>query len=661
MTLDAESKTDEATPRLPGASAAFWVALWLAVALVACKAASPKDSFEVVAQTSAEKLRYLQVMTHQDLLYAAGLGVVGAAALFLARRHKRAASAGWATLILLGAASVLYGVASVPLFRYLGTPLTYPMLHVAGNVAHMGSSVANFLSAPLVAALLLTPPAYVVLVLLSRRYLTPARHTWVLPVVGAVLIAIVCADFAWGRREVREHWDARDDRGITRSAHWTFLASCAAELFGGGDRVRVGESFPMDYAEEFRTVFRRSSPPNPTTLPGPRPKNVIVVVLESVSSHYLSLYGSNYDTTPRLVREAKNSLVFDSVYSHVGMTANSLVSIVLGVYPPVTWRQLTDDRPDLPGTSLAAVMKSAGYRTAFITSGDNEYVNTAKFLVGRGFDVVWDVKGLQAPYLFTWGCEDRHMIDGVVRFIDQDPSRSSGGGKPFFALTWTQQTHHPYPLAEGATKIDFFKDGPTPEDDWDLGQYLNAIREADTQIGRLMDALKELGIADDTLIVITGDHGEAFGSPHPTYGHGPRVWEENLHVPLVLWNAKTFAQGPRRSPQIGGLCDLGATVCDVMGVAPAPDWQGRSLLDPSHPPRTYFSAANDGYLLALRDGNFKYILNATAGKEMLFDLAADPTEQTNLAGSRREQATEMRKRVSAWMASQKQRYGSAER
>src|SRR5205814_8348569 len=92
----------------------------------------------------------------------------------------------------------------------------------------------------------------------------------------------------------------------------------------------------------------------------------------------------------------------------------------------------------------------------------------------------------------------------------------------------------PYALAEDAKPIDFFAGKPTPIDDYDLGLYLNAVREADTQIGRLIDALRERGLADDTLLVITGDHGEAFGWPHDTYGHGPRVYQENVNVPFVL-------------------------------------------------------------------------------------------------------------------------------
>src|SRR6184192_2573710 len=114
-------------PRASGHLTMFWIALWLAVALVGAKAAAPKESFEVVAQTRGEFLHNLAVLVHQDLAFAVGMGLVGAALLFLSRRRQRLQKVVWVSMLLLGVASVIYAVASVPLFRFLGTPLTYPM------------------------------------------------------------------------------------------------------------------------------------------------------------------------------------------------------------------------------------------------------------------------------------------------------------------------------------------------------------------------------------------------------------------------------------------------------------------------------------------------------------------------------------------------------
>lgn len=629
----------------------MWFALWLMIALVVVKASYPASSYETPPRDSAERIGMLAAMVHEDLAFAAALGLIGQVALWSTKRRPRAQRVTFAGLLMVGAICIAFAVASVPMFHFLGTPLTYPLLHVAGNMTNMGSSLASFVRGGLIAALLLAPSAFIVLVLLFERRFQVASRKLISALIVLIAAGIV-ADFAWASHQRTRFWDERDDRGLTRSPHWTFVSSCVSE-WAGGDAVNADASHAAaEFFDDFKTVRERGGA-RPTTLPS-RPKNVILIVLESVSTQHLSLYGSPYDTTPRLRDEAKHSLIVRNCYSHVGMTANSLVSIMLGVYPPITWRQLTVENPNLPGESIPQTLAAHGYRTAYITSADNGYVNTKEFLASHGFDAVWDVNTMNAPYLFTWGCEDRHAFDATVKWIDAQRD------EPFFVMLWTQQTHHPYPPREGAEVFDFFKGGPLPEDHYELGRYLNAIREADTQIGRLIDALRERKLADDTLIMITGDHGEGFGSPHDVYGHGSRVYEENLHVPMMLWNPRLFAGG-RSSDAVGGLVDVGATICDVIGVPPAASWQGRSLLDPDHPPRTFFSAANDGYLLGVRQERWKYVFNATRGREELFDLSTDPTEQHNVAREYAELSRELRQRVGVWLASQRQRYAALQR
>jgi hypothetical protein len=87
----------------------------------------------------------------------------------------------------------------------------------------------------------------------------------------------------------------------------------------------------------------------------------------------------------------------------------------------------------------------------------------------------------------------------------------------------------------------------------------------------------------------------------------------------------------------------------MLGVPAAGSWQGRSLFDPGRPPRVYFYAANDDYLLGVRERDHKYVYNATIGRDQLFDLAADPREQINLAPDASERCRELRGRVAAWV------------
>jgi arylsulfatase A-like enzyme len=380
--------------------------------------------------------------------------------------------------------------------------------------------------------------------------------------------------------------------------------------------------------------------------PDQAPKNVIVYVLESVGTRYLSLYGSSYDTTPCLNREAAHALVFNNFYAHCGVTANSLVAINLGIYPGMTWREYTVEQPDLPGVTLAELLRKRRYRTAYMTSGEIQYVNMDGFLKNRGYDLVCGYEWLSCRELImSWGVEDRCLVDATLRWIDQQP------GVPFYAMLWTQQTHHPYEPSPTVPFIDFFarlRQHEMPPDDYDLGRYLNVVREADRQLGRLFDELRRRGLAENTIVVVTGDHGEGFGLPHDIYGHGGRVFDEIVKVPLVIWNPRLFSSG-RRADTIGGHIDLNPTLADWLGVPVAGSWQGRSLFDPQRAPRAYFYAANDDYLLGVRAGDWKYIYNATIARDQLFDMAGDYTEQLNLAKDNPERCVAMRQRLAAWM------------
>ena len=188
---------------------------------------------------------------------------------------------------------------------------------------------------------------------------------------------------------------------------------------------------------------------------------------------------------------------------------------------------------------------------------------------------------------------------------------------------------------------------PEPPDAWDLNRYLNTIAEVDRQLGRLFDGLRSRGLADDTLVVVTGDHGECFGDPHPTWGHGFRLWDEGIRVPLMLWNPRLFPKGIRKAT-VGGHVDVSPTILDILAVPPPARWEGTSLFEKRRPARAYFYAANDEYLLGVREGTFKYVYNATRGREQLFDLSKDPDEKANVAAQFHEKCRVLRQRLAAW-------------
>jgi arylsulfatase A-like enzyme len=577
----------------------------------------------------------LLVSSHADLLFAAGVFLLFGGALRLAATRPRLARWIHASLVGFGVIAVVYAVASVQIFAFLRSPLTYPLLYLAGDMNSMRSSIGNFVTPALVAAFLGAPLAYLALLRATRT--SSLFRAWPSRIAGLVVIA---GWLLFARSTLDGPWGDRDDHLIALSPHFEILASYV-DLLAGGRAINFDEAFTALELADFEAPPPRALAPPAFLTKGARPKNVLLIVMESTGARNLGVYGSPYPTTPRLLAEAAHALVFDRFYCHVGLTANSLAAISLSIFPYMTWREYTVEYPSFPGTTLANVFQARGFRTAFIESGDLAYVNQREFLQKRGFDAIRDFADLGGQALSSWGGDDRLLPDGVLHFIDEAPQ------KPFYAVAWTAESHHPYESNPGHVPIDFFKGGPLPPDDYDFGRYLNTLHSVDQQLGRIFDGLRERGIADDTLVVITGDHGEAFGAPHRTWGHGARLYDEGVRVPMIVWNPRLFPKG-RRVVTVGGHVDINPTVAHLMGVEPSPAWQGRSLFAPDRAPRAYFYAANDDYLMGVRENDWKYIYNVTRGRSELYDLARDPDEQTNLADQNDALCERLRRRLAAW-------------
>jgi arylsulfatase A-like enzyme len=185
---------------------------------------------------------------------------------------------------------------------------------------------------------------------------------------------------------------------------------------------------------------------------------------------------------------------------------------------------------------------------------------------------------------------------------------------------WTNMTHYPYFVSRKET------DFGVGDDSFNL--YLNALREGDRAFGKIMRTLRERGIEESTLVVVLGDHGEAFGR-HDQHVHASKIYEENVHIPLLFVNAVLFS-GQERAV-LGGLIDIAPTIMDILGL-PAPDrWQGRSLFAEKRSPRVYFFCPWSDFLFGYRDSELKVIFNASRDAFEIYDLSNDPNETRNIA------------------------------
>ncbi len=339
--------------------------------------------------------------------------------------------------------------------------------------------------------------------------------------------------------------------------------------------------------------------------------------------------------------------MFDNFYAHVGLTANSLAALSLSVYPYMTWREYTQEYPDLPGDTLADVLRPRGYRTAFLTSGFLDYVGMDRFLQNRGFDEVrdWNAPGGRRSATNSWGGERCRPRRPDPRLDRPRPRRA-----PSTACSGPSRAITPTTRARASRSSTSSPGGPLPPDDYDLGRYLNTLADVDRQLGRLFDGLARAGARSRTRSSsITGDHGETFGEPHRTWGHGFRLYEESVHVPLMVWSPRLF---PRGEPPVdhrrarGREPDRSST---SSGFPLPASWEGRSLFAPDRPPRAYFYAANDDYLLGRsRGAAASTSTTRPAGSEELYDLASDPDERVNVAAAHPDECRAFRARLAAW-------------
>jgi arylsulfatase A-like enzyme len=649
----ASPKTDV---RAENARYLLWAFVWLAIVLVALKAYYLDTIGALAPHTRPRYLPWLTAISFNDILFALTAWCCGGTVVLLAGARRGLSHTVTALFLALSAFACLYAVANITMFGLFGGFLTYPLLELVGDVRMVRSSVLAQLTPRVAAGLVGLPLIYLGLVVVTTRMVPLNRKTlWRRTAVACASLAIVwitCGQYAYAR-----DWRTRQDRRIAENAHWVLVSSWWRTVHGSGTVRLVDQFAPADLLDfepvgeqplPVQPVVRRVSTRRTGVRPLQRQPNVILLVLESVAARWTSLNGGPYETTPELQTEAGHSMVFDSFYAHIGRSSNSLVAMLLSAYPKFSFRDLTEEYPHLPGTSLASAFGARGYRTAFVTPSDLSWAGWERFLEGRGFGEVRDFRRLPCSEpVSSWGVEDRCMIEDMLRWIDQEP------GRPFFLMGWSQQTHHPYEPTPGVPLLRLKREPVA--DEYDFERYLNVLHETDRHIGRLFDALRRAGLDKDTLVVVTGDHGQAFGYPHDSYMQGRTVYEEDVHVPLMLWYPRLY-RSLVRSKTIGSHVDLAPTIADVVGLPIAPDWQGRSLFDAKHVPRAYLYVAEDQFRLGVREGSWKYIFDLREGVEELYNLDLDPTEQQNLARAEPERCARLRQRLAAWTEANRRQY-----
>jgi arylsulfatase A-like enzyme len=612
--------------------ALLWVGFWLAIVLVSTKAASLG-----YPRTWHYPLELAHV-SFRDVLFALALSSCGQVGVMLLSRRPRFSAIVRIVTIAACVFCALYSVIAYGVFESFDRPLSFDLLRLMRGSA-VTSSITDRISLQIGLSLVVAPLA----VWVAARFFSHRRA------FPPIIIASMAGWIVMGSLHHFSPDTVWKAQRLVLNPHVELFRSTLIGLTGR-PRASLPRDFEPEDQDELQPFGKRPIAALPGFQPGgnaQRPRNVIVVILESVATKYMSLYGSRYASTPNLLAESRHALLYDNIYAHAPYTFCTFMCVNYSIYPGLPWAYAPGPGFALEGPrrlppTFASVLQQRGWRTAYLHNGDMDWGGQKYLLQNAGYDTVEDYHDFKAPELTSWGAEDRYLVDRLIRWIDEKP------GQPFMAYCWTDQTHNPYVLRPGAQRYDFYHGKPPRAHPDSLARYLNVLHEADAQLGRLFAALRERGIADDTLVVITGDHGEAFADPHDQQGHGFSVYQEEVNVPLMLWNPRLFPEA-KHATNIGGHVDLNPTLADIFDVPAPAEWQGHSLFDRARPERTFFVASVDDYILGMREGSWKYIFEATSGVESLYDLASDPNESRNVVMAEPDRARRLRQRIAAWI------------
>jgi arylsulfatase A-like enzyme len=362
----------------------------------------------------------------------------------------------------------------------------------------------------------------------------------------------------------------------------------------------------------------------------PRPRNVLIVTLDTMRADRLPPYGFSGVATPALDRIAAEGALFEQAFAAVPLTLPSHATLFTGLFPPKLGVRDNAGAPLAPEfRTLAEILGERGLATG-------AFVSSAVLAPGRGLDQGFGAYSTGASPSCAGSPRARRSADRVVD--DAMAWMTERGSAPFFAWMHFYDTHRPYRLPD-----EFARSYADP--------YAAAIAFEDAQIQRLLDGLEALGRLDDTLLVVVGDHGESLGD-HGEDSHGILIYQEALHVPLMMRGPGIV---PRRVSATVRVADVMPTVLDLLGMEP-PAMDGVSmtnLLDGAADRRPRDVYAESLYperfgwasLRSLRAGRYKII---DAPRPELFDLATDPYEQRNLYASKPSLAAAMHRGLTSF-------------
>lgn len=393
--------------------------------------------------------------------------------------------------------------------------------------------------------------------------------------------------------------------------------------------------------------------PGPSDAGSATPRNVLMVVVDTLRADRLGCYGAERDTSPNIDALAARGTRFARTQSVAPWTMPSIATLFTGLYPSA--HGVVDPTRSLPpeAETLAETFAAAGYSTGGVVS--HSIIGTVTGY-DQGFEYFDETNARGHEWVSTASVTDL-AEEMLVEFAERD--------QPFFLFVHYFDPHYEYvPHDEfdfasgGSGRLDgsqsigalrrMMADFTPAELQYLRDVYDEEIAHTDAGIGRLVAALENAGATDDTVVLLTADHGEEF-LEHGWLGHTRSLYQPVLDVPLVVVAPGSGPSGHVVDGPVSTVA-VAPTVLELVGVAGPNGMQGASLapfvrgesVTEAAPVLTevaFVPLRPDGFVRrafqqALVRGDLKLVRDEDAGTVALFDLDTDPGERNDVAGAR---------------------------
>jgi arylsulfatase A-like enzyme len=410
---------------------------------------------------------------------------------------------------------------------------------------------------------------------------------------------------------------------------------------------------------------------------------LILITIDTLRADRLSCYGYEKIRTPHIDELAVGGARFEEVVAQSPWTLPSLASLFTATYPTVNGVVSARNRLDGARTTLAETLSDAGYHTqAFVSNG---WLQTA-FGLDQGFAGYYH-ESHRPPYYWLLNMMAVRAVRGVFPRLTRVMGYSSGAHLTDLACRWLRERDSPgfFLWIHYLEPHDPYAPPPPFNQTWDTGyrgrwryrsgmlqrfrtglwltaaekRHLESLYDGEVSfidhcVGRILQVLKETGLYDRSLVVVTSDHGEEFWE-HGNVSHGHSLHRELLRVPLVMRFPEKIPAGTLVHGRFR-LLDLSPTILGILGVPPGPEMQGTNMaaavaagsIDTT---LTAFGEAliYYGEQKALLTDGWKLVYVPESGKSELYSLATDPEELSNVAQAHPEMRDSLTAELLHWM------------